>query len=324
MENKPRGFRLVPITEVEMRAPVALIHGVLVRDTLALLYGDSASGKSFLGVSLSYAVSTGLPWFRRKVRQGPVVYIAGEGQSGIRRRFAAIEQYQGVPLPPNLFLHEGVVGLVNDDSADTVVDAITTLSEPPALVVLDTLARTFGPGDENSTEDMSAFVAAVDRIREAAQGATVLIIHHTGLTVKDRARGSYALQCGVDEGFEVTKRADGQITLLGKKSKDTGPVAPMLFRLRGMELTWPNGDVMRDEDGEIVTSCVLDEAPPDIVPGAPTDDPRLVPGEEYNAIILKKQLGLSDKAASQLLNQLVKAGALVASLPGTFLKTPSR
>jgi len=258
-ETRPRGFRLVPITDIHVRAPVSLVQGVHARDTLALLYGDSGVGKSVFAVSLAYAISTGRQWFGRRVTRGPVVYIAGEGQSGIRRRFAALEQTEGVPLPATLYLHEGVVGLVDTGSVDAVVAAIASLPAPPVFVVLDTLARTFGPGDENSTEDMSAFVAAVDRIREAARGATVEVIHHTGLTAKDRARGSYALHCGVDDGFELARRDDGRIVLTSKKSKDTAPAAPMSFRLRVVELLRPDGEPMQDEDGELVTSCVLDE-----------------------------------------------------------------
>jgi len=34
----------------------------------------------------------------------------------------------------------------------------------PVLVVIDTVARNFGPGDENSTKDMSTFIQAATMI----------------------------------------------------------------------------------------------------------------------------------------------------------------
>ena len=45
------------------------------------------------------------------------------------------------------------------------------------LIVLDTLARTFGDGDEKAARDMGGFVASVDRLR-AETGAHVAVVHH--------------------------------------------------------------------------------------------------------------------------------------------------
>ena len=54
-----------------------------------------------------------------------------------------------------------------------LIEAIEGLCPtPPTMIWLDTLARTFGAGDENSQKDMNAFVAGVDRLRDFA--------HHVG------------------------------------------------------------------------------------------------------------------------------------------------
>ena len=59
----------------------------------------------------------------------------------------------------------------------------------PALVVIDTLARSMGAGDENTAKDAAMFVRNCDLIREAT-GAHVMVIHHTG---KDEEEGRDAL-----------------------------------------------------------------------------------------------------------------------------------
>ena len=46
-----------------------------------------------------------------------------------------------------------------------LMEAIDAVGAKPGLIVLDTLARCFGGGDENSTQDMSRFVSACDAIR---------------------------------------------------------------------------------------------------------------------------------------------------------------
>ena len=46
------------------------------------------------------------------------------------------------------------------------------------IIVLDTLARNFGDGDENSTGDMNRFVSAVGRMIERF-GCAVVVVHHS-------------------------------------------------------------------------------------------------------------------------------------------------
>ena len=56
---------------------------------------------------------------------------------------------------------------------------------------------------ENSTQDMSRFVAACDAVRRR-YGCTMLIIHHSGHGDKGRARGAIALKAALDA--EVSSR----------------------------------------------------------------------------------------------------------------------
>lgn len=74
------------------------------------------------------------------------------------------------------------------------MDALAVECGKPQLIVVDTLARNFGEGDENNTADMNAFVAAMDDLRSRYPGSTVLVVHHTGHAEKGRSRGSMAFK----------------------------------------------------------------------------------------------------------------------------------
>jgi RecA-family ATPase len=73
--------------------------------------------------------------------------------------------------------------------------------------VIDTLARTFGAGDENKQADMNAYVSAADRLREAT-GANVMIVHHSGVHEDRRERGSNVLRGAADTVIKVSRKDD--------------------------------------------------------------------------------------------------------------------
>jgi hypothetical protein len=73
------------------------------------------------------------------------------------------------------------------------------------MVVIDTLARSFGAGDENTVKDMTKCIRNLDAIREATQ-ATILVIHHSGKDASKGARGSSALLGAADTEIEIADR----------------------------------------------------------------------------------------------------------------------
>jgi hypothetical protein len=121
------------------------------------------------------------------------------------------------------------------------------------LIVLDTLARTFGEGDESATREMSAFVASADRLREET-GAHVAVIHH-GPCSRDRPRGSIALDAAADLIVKVAKDAEGGTQHLAtvEAAKVDADGAEMPFRLRVVDLGGEDGREPR-------RTCVAEEA----------------------------------------------------------------
>lgn len=248
------GVRLVRASDMQLRAPRWLLRGMFERPSLALVFGPPGCGKSFLGIEVACCVATGEAFHGLEVDAGAVVYVAGEGHNGIRRRTSAWEIARGHELAGvELFVTEAPVGLSVHEEADALLAAVGGVLPDgcaPRLVVVDTLARNFGPGDENATQDMGAFVAACDRIRIALD-CTVLLIHHTGHANGDRARGARALEAATDTIFRMDKDEAGVIRLENTRQKDGELLEPRAFELRSVELG------VIDADGERVTSAVL-------------------------------------------------------------------
>lgn len=235
-----------------------LVRSYVEADSLALMFGDPGCGKSFAAIDLACCIATGTPWHGNKTNPGPVFYIAGEGQNGLMRRFAAWSQHNDIPLAgAPMFVGHRPAQLVNAVAAATVANAVEEMQEAsgqaPALIVVDTLARNFG-GDENSQEDMGAFIANLDAfLRKSGEwNATVLVVHHSGHADKSRSRGSSALKGAVDAEYSLTKDESGVVRMEATKMKDAEQPAPVAFKLEGVVL-----EGLQDDEGEPVTSAVL-------------------------------------------------------------------
>lgn len=248
-------FRLIQANALEIKPPDWLIENRLEVDTLALLFGDPKTGKSFIAIDQACSVATGLDYHGNRVERSPVIYIAGEGHNGIARRLKAWEIARQMPLDDApLFVSEKAARMLDQGSVDGVIEAVEEIAAEhgaPRLIVLDTLARNFGPGDESSTQDMNNFVQAADRLR-TAHSAAVLIVHHTGHSDKQRARGSIALKGAIDAEFRVDADESGVVRMECTAMKDAKAAEPMAFRLREVDLG------VYDANGNEVTSAVAD------------------------------------------------------------------
>jgi len=230
--------------------PVWLVKG-LIEAGLIILFGPSGGGKSFIAMFLSFALATGIKFFGREVKVGPVIYVCGEGRSGAIRRFAALETHYGVEIPPGaLFLSKRAVSL-DASAVDLLREEIEAATRaagcPPVLIVVDTLARSI-VGNESAPEDMNVFIKAVDAI-SAGFNCAALVVHHTGHAVdaNNRPRGGSNLPAAADS---IIKCADWK--LKWTKTKDSELPDSIPFVLKKIELGV-------DEDGEEINSAVIVE-----------------------------------------------------------------
>lgn len=234
--TSPR-IRLTRADQIEMCPPHWLLRGMLERDTFALIFGDPGCGKSFLAIDWACRVATGTPWRGQAVKGGPVVYVAGEGQQGFGRRIRAWSEHHGIALADMPLYLAPAVAIPNPTDLIALITAIDTgvaTVGQPALIVLDTLARCFGGGDENSTQDMSRFVSACDAIRQR-YGCTILVVHHTGHADKSRARGAIALKAALDAEYRLSNNEAG-LKLTATKMKDAETPSPLNLELVSVDV----------------------------------------------------------------------------------------
>jgi len=251
-----RPLALTRADEIEIRRPDWLLRGMLERDTFALVFGDPGCGKSFLAIDWACRIATGTAWRGHDVKPAPVVYVAGEGQQGFGRRIRAWGTHNGVSLADAPLYVAPAVAIPDVSQLVSLVAAIQSLPKPPAMIVLDTLARCFGGGDENSTQDMSKFVAACDALRRH-YGCTVLVVHHTGHAEKNRARGAIALKAALDAEYRLVK--DDKLLLTATKMKDAEMPAPLAMEMTTVELPG-----LYDEYDGPITSAAVNVLSPDI------------------------------------------------------------
>jgi len=232
-------FTFTAVGDLEVRPSEFLIDGLIETDSLGLIFGDPGCGKSFIAADIALSVATGDQFHGRPTKQGAVFFIAGEGHSGLARRFQAWARHRGRGLTGvPMFKSNRAAQFLDAASAQAVADAVDALVSAhgaPRMIVVDTLARNFGPGDENSTSEMGAFVAAMDDLRGRHPGCVVLIVHHSGHGDKQRARGAMALKGAIDFEYRAEK-SDDTITLTNTKMKDAPLAAPMAFRLQCVPL----------------------------------------------------------------------------------------
>lgn len=225
-----------------------LIKGYVALDSLSVAFGDPGCGKSFLAIDMACHVATGRAWRGQPVKQGKVLYIAGEGKNGLSKRFKAWFERHG-ETPRNIAVCTNPIQLVDAGGIASLVAEIRAMPSQPVLIVIDTINRNFGPGDENSTPDMTKAVSGLDALRTAT-GAAILGIHHTGHGDKSRGRGSIVLNASVDMEYRITK-TDRTVQAVNTKTKDSDTPPPLAWILEKQVLPWA------DDDGTPMDSAVL-------------------------------------------------------------------
>ena len=203
-----------------------LVGGFLEAGALGMIWGAPGTFKSFVAVDWGLCVASGTPWFGQPVTQGPVVYIAGEGQRGMGKRVRAwLAQNPGADVS-QFYVSSGAVNATDPRLAEEII-AMSAEIGRPALVIIDTLHRNFGGGDENSAQDIGKLLDVVDRQLGQQLGATVILVHHAK---KDGgvARGSSSIKGAIDFEFEVTREGEQMAcTITCRKMKDA-PMPPAI------------------------------------------------------------------------------------------------
>jgi RecA-family ATPase len=209
------------------------VHGVIPLSGLIAVWGAPKCGKSFWTFDLTMHIARGLPYRGRRVRQGPVAYLAFEGAEGFKARAEAYRRKHKVDEAVPLYLLASNAKLVRDHKA--LIESIDgqLCDSPPVCVVLDTLNRSID-GSESKDVDMGAYLAAAAAIDEAFACA-VIIVHHCGVE-GNRPRGHTSLTGAVDAQLSVKRDAAKNVIVEVEAAKDFAEGASFTSRLDVVEV----------------------------------------------------------------------------------------
>ena len=225
-----------------------LVDGLLTDTGFTMMYGAPGTGKSFIAIDIALSVAHGQPWQGQGVKQGPVLYIAGEGIGGFGKRWKAWERHHGKADEPDLYLLPTAVNFREPEDIARLVATIEDIDQPFSLVIVDTVARAIAGAEENSSTDMGLFVAACDEIK-ALTGGALLAVHHAGKDANRGARGSTALLGAVDTSLMVGKSED-IVVLRTEKMKDAEPMDDINLRMLTVSATISETSVVLERTDE--------------------------------------------------------------------------
>jgi hypothetical protein len=216
-----------------------ILQGVLGAGEFSLFVAKPGMGKSVLVGDIGCHIAAGIDWHGRKVKQGLVVFFAAERKKLTERRVAAWREKHGVTNIPfavvggKLDLTGGII------DAKTLAMTIKGLEEKSGhkcvLIILDTVTRTFGSGDQHQSKDMQRYVQSVDELTRAT-GGHIAAIHHSPWS-DDRGKGAIDLDGAIDVSFVAGYRRFSQkptnwhirpVVLAGQPDK-VGHVRTLIF-----------------------------------------------------------------------------------------------
>ena len=203
--KKKTKYEFVPAHEFSSSRTLRwLIKNVLPQAELAVLYGQSTAGKTFIALSLAGAIAQGKPWRGFKTTKMRVAFVVAEGISGFRNRLRAYAMGEGISLAElDIVVLADVPNLSDRKDASEVMRALKAAG-PIGLVIIDTYAKTTHGADENNAKDVTATLENC-RLISKHTGAMVMPIQHAGKDLSKGARGSTVVRAAADVEIEIAQ-----------------------------------------------------------------------------------------------------------------------
>ena len=303
--------------------PTWAIDGILPESGYSLIYGKRSTKKSFLALDMGLSLATGRPFHGRDVKRGRVVYFAGEGFRGNRRRIKV--WFKARKLKPEDYAQDfALVPFTSkwDTSrgCDLVRRVLSDIAKdgPISLVIIDTARRAMS-GDENAPTSVGQFLDGVSGIcREFGCGH--LIVHHAGKDESKGARGGGPFEDDADAVFHVTKGTGRAVRFKCTKQKDDEDDWAMTFRSDVITLG-------SEQNGRPITSLALaleseSKAEDDDGGDPPSDRERYA---AHDAIAIQILEGLQDPSATRAKLATAVMGEMAPEMrevdPNAFKKT---
>jgi hypothetical protein len=237
-------IRIEPWDTIQDEPVEWLIQDVLPRKGFSALFGPPGSFKSFVALDIAHSIATGTAWMGKEVSTpGAVLYICGEGHGGVGARIRACRLHHRTEPGAKVYVIRHQLNLRSSkEDIQQLHLAITNLVQREEirfeLVIVDTLARAFGGGNENDSSDMGAFIASLSKIQRLLDCA-LQIVHHVGKDITKGLRGHSSLLGALDTELELQRldaalqdnqyAGSGNITIT--KQKDGSDGAKYGFRM---------------------------------------------------------------------------------------------
>ncbi len=275
----------IPSFRLFKRQDIMNLPGIVwkVQDTfpdtgVVCVYGEPATGKSFIANDMACAVAEGRRWFGRRTKKSAVTEIVAEGQHGIKGRILAWEAENKRELPGN------VQFLLDDFYIGADVERLAQSIPTGSLIVVDTLNRVSAGLDENSNVDMGIILANCKKLQKLTAGL-VCLIHHCGKNSANGLRGHSSLLGALDAAIEVSRRGNNRVWKVVKnKDGQDGQAYKFTLNIRV---------VGKDSYGDDITSCsVFASEEPALQEVKP-----LTPAQRYGLETLEAALQAEGKAS---------------------------
>lgn len=189
-----------------------LIRDWIQENTVSLIVGPSNAGKSAVVIDMLCTMAAEYDeyesdytmWMGYKAKRRNVLYVAGEGASGVINRITAWELHHGRSVNDHLTVLDHAFPFTSPESKWVELGE-RVKSAGVDIVVFDTLAMMSAGIEENSNMEMGRVMSWLENFRRNTD-TTVILVHHTSKNSENpQARGASALTGAVASSIMVTK-----------------------------------------------------------------------------------------------------------------------
>lgn len=227
LEAKTDTYPFLRIGDIVNRPPPPwLVRRHFPEISVGFLYAAPGAGKTFLALDTALHIAYSVPsWHGDEIRADSdtvVVYIAAEGSFGFRNRILAwLKKHNIKEFSDRFVMIERTINFMDAEDINRLLRTVASaIASRPVLIVVDTVSQAIPGADENLQKEMTLFVQACNRLKEAFRCA-VLGIHHAG---KDGTmRGSTVLRGAGDFVFRLDRKETASVGRLWCEKQKDGP-----------------------------------------------------------------------------------------------------
>lgn len=200
-------------------APQMLVKNVLPFTGVAIIYGQSGAGKTFIAVNLALSLTTETPFFGCKTRErvGVLILAAEGGATDLEMRVRAARLEAGYDDPLPIVAMTKVPNVRNPGEKQYLIDVAKHVDAYMqhnfgirlGAIILDTVSAGVPMEDENSNAEIKIVVGLLRDVSETT-GALMVPVHHMGKDETKGMRGGSAWEANSDVALASLTNKNGR------------------------------------------------------------------------------------------------------------------